>query len=328
MANFWLVEININLFLQNLGEWLVTPMQMITLLGSERFFIFFMPVLIWCVDYALGLRVGLILICSGQINGIFKILFHTPRPFWFDTRVQPYSIETSFGTPSGHAMNTSSIFGRFGVGMNRRWVTWICVVLIALVGISRLYLGMHFLSDVLVGWLFGGLLLLAFIKFDQPVSRWFTTRRVSSQYLIVIFTTLLWITLCLLPVLAVAGWQIPQTWIDNAIRTDPALMPRPYETTGMITTAGIWLGVGLGAVWLSQRGGFDAHGTSPQQLYRFLLGVVVTGIIWLGLDMVFPDGDTLVAMTFRLLRYALVGIWITAGAPVTFIRLKWAKSLR
>ncbi len=287
-----------------------------------------MPILIWCVDYALGLRVGLILISSGQLNGIFKVLFHSPRPFWIDARVQPYSVESSFGMPSGHAMNTSSIFGRFAVGMKRTWITWVCIILTLLVGISRLYLGMHFLSDVLVGWLFGGLLLLVFVKLDQPVTRWFASRLAGTQYLIVIFTTLFWIVICLLPFLSVGSWQIPQSWIDTAVRNGPALMPEPYDITGFITTAGIWLGVGLGAVWLSHRGGFDARGTSLHQLYRFLLGVVVTGIIWLGLDLIFPDGVTLIAFAFRVLRYALMGAWITAGAPVVFIRLKWANRLQ
>lgn len=328
MAQIWPVEIDINLFFQNLGTWLVAPMQAITTLGSEQFFIFFMPVLIWCVDYALGLRVGLILISSVQLNGILKVLFHSPRPFWIDARVQPYSVESSFGMPSGHAMNTSSIFGRFALGVKQVWITRVSIFLILLVGISRLYLGMHFLSDVLTGWFFGGLLLLAFVKLDQPVTRWFSSRLASTQYLIVIFTTLLWIVICLLPLLTVGTWQIPQSWIDTAVRNGSVLMPEPYDITGFITTAGIWLGVGVGAVWLSHRGGFDARGTGIQQLYRFLLGVIVTGIIWLGLDQVFPDGVTLVAFAFRLLRYALVGAWITAGAPAVFIRLKWATRLR
>jgi membrane-associated phospholipid phosphatase len=324
MQNIWPVEINVNLFLQSLGSWLTAPMQALTYLGSEQFFILFMPVILWCIDYSLGLRIGLILISSGQVNGVLKSLFHAPRPFWLDARVQPLSIETSFGMPSGHAMNTTSIFGRFAAGMNRRSITWICLVFIFLIGISRLYLGMHLPSDVIVGWILGGILLFAFVKLDRPVTRWFTSRSMLVQYLLVGLTTLIWIGLGLLPNLLVGDWQVPQIWIDNATRTNPALHPDLWGISGYITSAGIWMGVGFGAIWLSRRGGFDAGGSGPQLLYRFLVGLAGTFTIWMGLDQIFPDGVTPVALAFRLIRYTLVGIWVTGLAPALFIRFKWA----
>ena len=58
---------------------------------------------------------------------------------------------------------------------------------------------------------------------------------------------------------------------------------------------------------------------------RFLLGVVGVLIIRYGLKFVFPDGDTVPAYFFRYLRYAVIGFWVTGGAPWAFIRLKLAE---
>jgi hypothetical protein len=44
----------------------------------------------------------------------------------------------------------------------------------------------------------------------------------------------------------------------------------------------------------------------------------------MGLDQIFPDGVTPVALAFRLIRYTLVGIWVAGLAPALFIRFKWA----
>ena len=88
------------------------------------------------------------------------------------------------------------------------------------------------------------------------------------------------------------------------------------------------MGVGLGAIWLYARGGFDARCDARQFLVRFLIGLAGTIIIWVGLDKLFPDGESLLALVFRLVRYALVGFWVSGWAPAIFIRLKLAQKAR
>ena len=149
----------INLWFQNLGEWLYTPMQIFTFMGYQQFYLLFIPVIYWCVDPKLGVRLGIGLMASAAVNGMLKLAFHQPRPYWVDPRVQIYSTESSFGMPSGHAQNGIVFWGLLA----KKFRTLKSIILLGLIalfiGISRIYLGVHFLGDVLVGWVAGGLLL-------------------------------------------------------------------------------------------------------------------------------------------------------------------------
>jgi membrane-associated phospholipid phosphatase len=160
--------------IQSLGNEL--PMKFFTFLGNENFFFLVLPMLYWSVDAGLGLRVASILITSNVLNSVGKSLFASPRPFWVSADVQPLSYEHSFGIPSGHAQNSAAQWGIMAAWLGKRWA-WIAAVVIALlVGISRLYLGMHFPHDVVLGWLFGYVLLFLFIRFWDPVVAWLRTK--------------------------------------------------------------------------------------------------------------------------------------------------------
>jgi hypothetical protein len=62
-----------------------------------------------------------------------------------------------------------------------------------------------------------------------------------------------------------------------------------------------------------------------QRLLRYPIGLVGVLIFWYGLGLVFPRGDDWLAYTLRYIRYALIGVWITALAPLLFMRLGLAK---
>jgi membrane-associated phospholipid phosphatase len=328
MTDILQIQIAIIHFLQGLGTWLVAPMQTITFLGNEQFFIMVLPILLWCFDYGLGLRVGLILISSGQLFSILKVAFHAPRPFWISTSVKAYSVETSFGLPSGHATNTISIFGQIAIGMKKKWVSWICWILVFLVGFSRVFLGMHFITDVLGGWILGGLVLLVYVRFGDQITAAFCKLSLVKQYAVVVVSSLVWLLLCYGPYLALGAWQIPTGWVSNAIRYGESSRPNPLDISGIYTSVGIWLGLGLGAVWLHHRGGFDAGGTGIQQFERVMIGLAGTLLIWMGLDKVFPGGSDAISLILRLIRYTLVGVWVSGWAPEIFIRLKIARKVQ
>ncbi len=141
----------ISIWFQQAADWLIPIMQGITFLGNLEFYLLFMPLLYWCLDITLGIRIGFILLISGGINAILKQGFHTPRPFWVSSQVQGLSEDTSFGFPSGHAQNAASIWGLLAYSLNKRWVKIIALVGILLIGLSRVILGVHFLHDVLAG---------------------------------------------------------------------------------------------------------------------------------------------------------------------------------
>ena len=81
----------ISIWFQQGADWLMPIMKGITFLGNIEFYLLFMPLLYWCLDITLGIRIGIILLVSGGINAILKQGFHTPRPFWVSSRVQGLS---------------------------------------------------------------------------------------------------------------------------------------------------------------------------------------------------------------------------------------------
>ncbi len=231
--------IDIILWIQSLGEWLITPMKLITFLGDEEFYLLILPIIYWCLDTRLGLRLGLSVMLSAIINTAFKIAIQGTRPYWADLRVKAYSAETSFGAPSGHSQNAVVIWGIFAKYFNRGWSWLLAIIIIGLIGFSRMFLGVHFLHDVLSGWLIGILILLASFWLERPLTAWIKKSSPSSQYLAALGVSLLSIFL-------VAGirslngnFQIPDSWVQNAMQANPLAEPiSPLALSGVISNAG------------------------------------------------------------------------------------------
>jgi len=314
------VENGISLVLafQGWGEWLRAPMQFFTSLGNENFYLLILPVLYWCVDSRLGLRVGLILLVSIAVYGLLKLVFMEPRPYWVSTEVQPYSFETSFGIPSGHAQNAVSVWGIMAGYFKKRWAWITAIALMLLTGVSRMYLGVHFLQDVLAGWVIGGIILVLFLRLWHGAAPRIQKMSLAQQVLLV----------CLLStVIVLSGgrlvdglrdYRVPEEWVANARRA--GTLPDPVSMDGLLTSAGTLLGLSAGAAWMMQRGGFQADGPLGKRALRYLLGLVGVLILWMGLGAVFPRQDDLISHLLRYLRYALVGFWVTGGAPWLFFR--------
>ena len=173
--------IDLVILIQGLGDWLVAPMRFFTFLGSEDFFFLILPAIYWCIDSALGLRIGYILIISNGLSFIFKLAFAGPRPYWINPQVQALTYESSFGVPSGHAQNAVSIWGLMAHRIGKSWAYALGFGIALLIGFSRLVLGMHFPHDVLAGWLIGGVLLWTFARLWHPVSAWLGRQTFARQ---------------------------------------------------------------------------------------------------------------------------------------------------
>ena len=325
METIWNLEILLIAGLQSAFSGSMEVMSLITSLGSEKFFILWLPVILWCVDYGLGIKIGMILITSGQLFSTLKIMLHSPRPFWYSPTIQANSIETGFGMPSGHAMNTMSIFGLGAAEVRQKWITWVCLILIFLVGLSRVVLGMHFISDVLMGWLLGGILVWCFSRFANSFTSWFQRLTPAYQYLLVVASTLVWILICLVPSVLSSRLPVPTNWVNNALAFGEAARPHPYSFSWIFSNTGIWCGVTLGAVWLNLHGGMQTRGGLHQQVLKLAIGILGLFILFLGLDKIFPDGQSIIAYVLRFVRYGVVGLWVSAVAPAIFIRLKLAE---
>lgn len=322
MESLFPLEINFTLFLQALGEWLATPFKFITSLGTEEFYILIMPLLFWCINSLMGIRAGVMLLISGGIKDFLKVVIHTPRPYWVDTRVKAFSSESSFGMPSGHSMDAASIWGVIAASQKRRWVTWLAILLIFLIGLSRIYLGVHYLHDVLSGWLLGGLILWGYLAAEKPVARWVNQKSLTIQIAFAFFFSLALIGLAWLARLLIGNWQIPAAWTQNAL-AGSGVSPDPLNMSGSVTLAGVAFGFLGGLAWWIKKFGMPQVGKKTYRLIlRYLLGMAGLAILYVGLKMVLPEEPELLGSILRYIRYALIGIWVTAGAPLVFRKLK------
>ena len=131
----------------------------ITQLGGQLH-MFIVPVLLWCLSYRFGSRLLLTLLLSALVNFALKDLCAQPRPFDMDARIGP-DREMGYGIPSGHAQHTAVEWAGVAAWVGRPWFTVLATVLVALIGFSRVYLGVHFPTDIAAGALLGTGMLLA-----------------------------------------------------------------------------------------------------------------------------------------------------------------------
>jgi membrane-associated phospholipid phosphatase len=314
----WIIAI------QSLGSWLEPPMEFFTFLGYENFFFLVLPLVYWSIDAGLGLRIAFILTTSNYLNAIVKMLFTAPRPYWVSTEVEPLSVETTFGTPSGHAQNGAALWGIMAARLKKRWAWITAFLLIFFIGFSRLYLGMHFVHDVVVGWLIGFALLIAFLKLWAPVVAWLKTKTFTQQLMIAFVTSLIMIAAGVLIAAPVSAYVFPAEWTDNALRVGP--VPDPVSIEGILTSAGSLFGLAAGAAWIASRGGYDTAGPVEKRALRYVIGLLGIMVLWYGLGELFPRGETWIPLSLRYIRYTLVGFWVTAGAPWLFFHFKLARS--
>lgn len=298
----------------------------ITFLGYEEFYLLIIPLLYWCVDAGLGLRIGSMLIFSNVFNSALKLGFHSPRPYWVDAGVRAFSSETSFGMPSGHAQNAASLWGLAAVKIRLSWFRWLAVILILLIGFSRPLLGVHFPSDVLVGWAVGGLLLVAYLQLEKPVIRWFSNLNPSRQFTVALASSLVILLSGFLVLLGVSRWPVPPEWAEAALRAAPQEPINPLTLAPFFTVGGTWLGLLTGVILMLRSGGLmNVKGSPIQLIIRFLLGIAGVLVLYAGLGALFPREPEMVGYGFRFLRYTLIGFWVSAAAPLLFLRLNLAK---
>jgi len=148
------------------GEAMTSAMRVLTHLGATD------------VALPLGLLVALLLYRAGDrramvaligayaatqaIVTLVKVIVERARP----DSAEAFATAGGYAFPSGHSATAVALYGalaliaaRHGGARARRLAIGVAVTLAVLVGITRVYLGVHYASDVLAGWLLGGLVL-------------------------------------------------------------------------------------------------------------------------------------------------------------------------
>ncbi|MCL2365150.1 MAG: phosphatase PAP2 family protein [Defluviitaleaceae bacterium] len=134
--------------------WLDTAMGFATRLGEEMILIVLFCALFWCISKRHAYVMGAVFFLSSLAVQGLKIVFRVPRPWVYDPSFtivgEAYGAATGYAFPSGHTQNAAAWLGSLGAMIKKWWVRVVCFGLAGLVAFTRLYLGVHYLQDVLV----------------------------------------------------------------------------------------------------------------------------------------------------------------------------------
>lgn len=143
---YWLEKIR----LPGLNELMLA----VTTLGEETAFLIIALVIFWCVDKKKGYYVMAVGFLGTMANQFLKLLCRVPRPWVVDPNFtileQAREAAKGYSFPSGHTQTAVGTFGSLAAMAEKKWWRSLCIVIAVLVGFSRMYIGVHTLSDVLV----------------------------------------------------------------------------------------------------------------------------------------------------------------------------------
>ena len=149
--------------------------KFISFLSSTKVIILFNIII--AIIVLLSKRTNLLLITissisSGVINNLVKYIIKRDRPFGI-----ALVNETFYSFPSGHSMISVLFYGMIIYMLIEKNVKYkkiiipLIIIYILLVGISRIYLGVHYASDVFGGYLLGGSILLMLTIIHERYSK-------------------------------------------------------------------------------------------------------------------------------------------------------------
>lgn len=167
----------LNIFLGLRSEWLTWLMLVITDAGGYLAVIAatLVSVLLFLLHKHHKKALGLLISVLGSASSVYllKLILGKTRPL-----VEAFYTETTFSFPSGHSAMALALYGFLFVMLLKEkgspFKPLLLIVLGALIlaiGISRLYLGVHYLSDVLGGYLVGLVWLFISFKIQKYFSR-------------------------------------------------------------------------------------------------------------------------------------------------------------
>jgi membrane-associated phospholipid phosphatase len=263
---------------------LTAVMKAFSATGTEFFFMAAIPLVYWCVDKRRGLRIGILVFLSAALNARLKLAFGQPRPYDLDPSVG-MARETSFGLPSGHAQASAVFAGSAAPLFRAPWGVVFAIAFPLLVGLSRIYLGAHFPTDVLAGWAVGAAIVVLDYFFGDKIAR--SVKGLHES-------------LGLAAVAAVALFMNVLTNNDTAI-------------------SGAFFGLAGAAIYADKNAPFSVTGGFWKRALRYLFGMLTVAIVYTAPKLLLAELSTVPLL--RFLRYALLGSWIAVGAPWLFLKL-------
>jgi membrane-associated phospholipid phosphatase len=277
-------------------------MKLVTNFGGAAAYLALLPLIFWCYDEEKGIRLGLAVMVSVWINLGLKFLLDQPRPFWpaFDPSVGIIT-ESANGLPSGHAQISLTLWVIVASWIGKKWAYAAALLVSLLVGFSRLYLGVHFPTDLLGGWILGALVLWAYFSLSGRIQgllgrggqRFQMIASAAAAFVMILYRPSVEM---LMPGAVVLGMGLAYSICANRLHFHSAAL---FGRRGM-------------AKFLSLMG-------------RYLIGLIGIVLVFVVLSRLEPGKDSAYYPLFFFFRFVLLEFWIYLGAPWLYQRLNLAE---
>ena len=269
--------------------------HVLSFFGTEPFFLIVAVTLYWCIDKRFAYRLFNVYILGVALTNFMKIGFKRERPFdAYPKEVRSIGAkESTFSFPSGHTESISSISGVLTIKYGRRYkaVPIVGVALTLLVMVSRMYLGQHYLSDVLGGLTVG---VFSAIAFNALLSLFGEREELFG----IVAVALSAITL------AVMGG-----------------MGKLGDSPDLLKGMGAFLAFDIGYFLEKRFVGYDV--AKNRTWWRCALRLVIGGGVTVAVQQCFklflPES---IPMLYCFLRYFIMALWASLAAPAIFKRVK------
>ncbi len=281
-----------------------------TLIGELNGYILVVSALYVTYNKKIGYRLALVAATSSTINHLLKIIIRNPRPFVTDGSYvdkwgpipDPDITVTEFSTPSGHAMGAASFWGYLYSKFSNTKIRALFIFLILMIGLSRPYLGVHYVEDIILGWLIGFLLVYQIVKNENKIENsWNKFTLLNKVVLTITISVTIWVIAGI-----ITNWTLDgQTFATNA---------------GFVT--GFIIGRELELIKIK----FDPKSSHIAiKLLRFLITVILTLGMLQGLDIIVENitvDNSPLGFALRYVRYSLTGFTAIYLAPWVFVKIK------
>ncbi|MCG3217721.1 MAG: phosphatase PAP2 family protein [Candidatus Heimdallarchaeota archaeon] len=277
----------------------------ITFIGDELFYIMFFSVMFWVYNKELAYEMIYVLLISVSINGSLKEVVKRTRPTFAGEIGKGVVEAEGYSFPSGHSQNSATVWGLWALNLKNRKQQLILASLIILIGFSRIYLVVHFFTDVIAGWIIGfTIAYLIFRAKPRFLEKWHELG-INVRISIITVTSLILLGISLLPDAS-----------ENYSKT-------------ISSGAGIIFGIYLGKQLENKYIDFsDKEGLKSFSVFitRILIGVFLVALAYVGLKILFAEIDD-GNIILRFIRYFFVGFSVVYLVPYLFTLVERKRNL-
>jgi len=268
----------------------------VSFLGSDTALAGLSAVVYWCIDKRRGKFVTYVLFLGAYLNFFMKILVPWPRPP-VNLRLTDKNV-TSYGFPSGHTQDSTTFWTWISLDFRKRVLAILGTAIVTAVGISRIYLGVHYPAQVIGGLVVGLAVPLTGLMIVRHVLPRTRKMRVMPQ---VLFAVAALFPLVLAVVLGAVG--------DT----------NPGRIGGYLF--GFWVGSSTEARYVR----FTNEISRTRRVIRVVIGGAITGLIVLVLGEFAPGTDLVTSFTHSMVSGLVVAL--IAPALFSMIERNLAKKL-